>query len=318
MSDLRELRLLEQQFFRAPSAHNTQPWLLDYSPAEVGLRFDPERALPLGDPTRRDLFLSLGALVEAVLIASAAAGLAVEFRTDLDEETRVGSFVRATASYRTSFDPGDLEHRRTSRLAYEPGRLADDDLRAARRELGTEEMLSEVSGAEIVDLYVQADRHLYDSPEVVEELRSWLRLSRRHSRAAQDGLSRDCLALGRAEALAFAFMLRPRVYPLVRFLRLHRTFTRSTTSLVERGSILMLAGPARTPETLLDHGRSLLRVWLALGRRGYYTHPLSQILDDPMTEHELASRLALGDETRLLSVFRVGRSAQPSRSARLV
>ena len=55
-----------------------------------------------------------------------------------------------------------------------------------------------------------------------------------------------------------------------------------------------------------------------LGRRGYYTHPLSQILDDPTTERELASRLALGDEARLLSVFRVGRSAQPSRSARLV
>ncbi len=226
--------------------------------------------------------------------------------------------MRATAPYRTSFDPEDLERRRTSRLAYEPGRLGDDDLRAARQELGTDEMLCEVAGAEIVDLYVQADRRLYDSPAVVEELRSWLRLSRRHSRTAQDGLSRDCLALGRAEALAFAFMLRPRVYPLVRFLRLHRTFTSSTTSLLERGSILVLAGTARTPEALLDHGRSLLRVWLALGRRGYYTHPLSQILDDPTTERELASRRALGDEARLLSVFRVGRSAQPSRSARLV
>ena len=94
VSDLRDVRRLEPQFFRAPSAHNTQPWLLEYRPDRVELRFDPARALPAGDPTRRDLLLSLGALAEAVLIAASAADIALEFEPAFDlESRRVGIFA---------------------------------------------------------------------------------------------------------------------------------------------------------------------------------------------------------------------------------
>jgi hypothetical protein len=58
-------------------------------------------------------------------------------------------------------------------------------------------------------------------------------------------------------------------------------------------------------------------VWLALGSRGLYTHPLSQVLDCPATERELSSRLGATGGRRPLSLFRTGRSEPPPRSRRL-
>jgi hypothetical protein len=312
--DLTELRRLEPQFFRSPSAHNTQPWLLDYSPERVELRFDPARALPVGDPTERDLFLSLGALVEAALISASASDVAVEFVPAVDaERRRVGAFVQAAEPYVTPFTPEDLERRRTSRLEYEPERLGDDDLAAVRNQLDENAELHELPTRDLVELAAVADRHLYESPDVVEELRSWLRLSPRHPRYEQDGLSYECLDLSRVEAAAAAIALRPPVYKLVRRLRLHRTFAAATAKLLDReGSAVVLAAAGETPEEVLGHGRTLLRVWLALTQRGLYTHPLSQILDCPETARELAARVG----AKPFSIFRAGRSEPPARSFR--
>ncbi len=61
---------------RAPSAHNTQPWLprlleITGAGARIRVRTDPERTLPVGDEYGADLGMSLGCWVEACAIAAA-------------------------------------------------------------------------------------------------------------------------------------------------------------------------------------------------------------------------------------------------------
>jgi hypothetical protein len=79
----------------------------------------------------------------------------------------------------------------------------------------------------------------------------------------------------------------------------------------------VLVGAAGSGEQVLAHGRSLHRTWLALGRRGLYTHPLSQILDCAATERELSARVGVASGRRALAVFRAGRSEPPPRSHRM-
>jgi hypothetical protein len=320
LTDLRELRRLEPWFCGAPSAHNTQPWVLTYEAERIELRFDPARHLEAGDPTRRDLLLSLGAFVEAVLVTAADEGIALEFDPAVDlKEARAGSFRESAVIHATRFTKTDLERRRTSRLKYEPGRLPEDVRGVARAELRPGERLYELAARAVADLFTVADRRMYETPHVVRELRAWLRLSKRDPRYERDGLSYECLAVSRLEAGAFGLALRPRVYPLVRRVGLHRTFTASAKSVLDvDGSVLALTAAPDTPEELLLSGRSLLRVWLALSAAGLYTHPLSQIIDCRETEEELALRLALAPGERVLSLFRAGRSAPPARSHRLV
>lgn len=319
MTDLRELERLEPRFWRAPSAHNTQPWLPVYEHDRVELAYDPERALPAGDPTRRDLFLSLGAFVETALVVAADAGLALAFEPEVDPaRRRVGAFVAAAARYSTPFTSHDVERRQTSRLPYLPERLSAEALADARSALGGDARLDEMAARELVELVEEADRYIYGSAEIVAELRSWLRLSPRDPRYARDGLSYECLGLSRLEAAAVGLLLRPAPLRATRRLGLQRRLSAATTSLLEReGSALALVSPAGSAEDVLEGGRSLGRVWLALARHGLYTHPLSQILDCPATERELTSRLEVTGEGRVLSIFRVGRSEIPPRSHRL-
>jgi hypothetical protein len=320
VTDLRELRRLEPWFSRAPSAHNTQPWVLVYEPEQIELRFDPRRHLEAGDPTRRDLLLSLGAFVEAVLVTASAEGIALDFAPEVDVEAcRAGAFTEGTHAYETRFRLVDLAGRRTSRLTYTSERLSEDELAAARSQLRPGEQLHELRARDVVELFTAADRSMYETPLVVDELRSWLRLSKRDPRYEQDGLTYDCLALSRVEALALGFLLRRPVYRFVRTLGLHRAFTASAKSVLEvDSSVLVLVGEASTFEELLLSGRSLLRVWLELSAAGCYTHPLSQIIDCSSTADGLARRLALEPGRRLLSVFRAGRSEPPPKSHRLI
>jgi hypothetical protein len=318
VTDLRELRRFEHHFWRAPSAHNTQPWIVDYGPGRVELRYDPDRALAAGDPTGRDLFLSLGAFVEAVLVVASASGIPVAFVSEIDvPRQRVGAFLPAPESYRTSFTLVDIAQRETSRLPYAPGRLTAEDLAAARGQVPSGAELHELPTVELVALVPEADRHLYSSPAIVAELRGWLRLRATHPRYETDGLTYECLGLRRTEAAALSFLLHPAVHPLAVRLRVHRLFSASTTKLLEGdGSALALVADSSSPERVVENGRGLYRVWLELGRRGLRTHPLSQILDCPATGQELASHLGVAGR-HVLSVFRAGRSKAPHRSHRL-
>jgi len=316
--DLRSLRRLERWFYRAPSAHNTQPWLVDYMRDRIVLRFDPSRHLAAGDATRRDLLLGLGAFVEAVLIASAAAGSAVTFEAAPAGE-HVGTFVPSDRVYGTPFTLDDLDQRRTSRLPYLPGPLPGVVADAARRCLGPGERLHELPARDVLPLFVAADNHMYESPATMSELRQWLRLSKRDPDYTRDGLSYECLDLSALEARVLALLLRPRVYRIVRAARGHRAFTASAKAVLDvDGSVLVLEREGETPADVLASGRSLLRVWLELSAAGLYTHPLSQIIDYPVTEGQLAGLLGLSQAQRVLCLFRVGQSTPPPRSHRLV
>jgi hypothetical protein len=68
----------------------------------------------------------------------------------------------------------------------------------------------------------------------------------------------------------------------------------------------------------VEHGRALVRVWLALAERGLNVYPLSQLLDCTSTATVLAVHLGLAPDELPLAVFRTGRALQePIRSARI-
>lgn len=321
------LREHEELCRRAPSAHNTQPWVLRYDNDAVEVGWDPARELPDGDPGRRDLFLSLGAFVETCLIVAADAGLAIQAEITVDEERRTAArLLPAPDLYATPFSARTVELRGCARGAHTGGRLTAADLGAARAGL-ERTSLAELPARELAGLAVRADRRLFGSPPVVRELRTWLRLHRSHPRYAADGLTYESLAMSRAEAAGLRAVLVPGVYGVLRRLGLARLLAGAQSGLLRyEGSVLVLttaAGtdasgtgtPAGSPAAVVRAGRELVRVWYALAERGIAVHPLSQILDCPRTEQELAGRLE-GCE-RPLAVFRAGRPAGPlPRSAR--
>lgn len=52
----------------APSTHNTQPWLFKVKDNSVEIYYDPKLKLPEADKEGRDLYISMGCLIENIII----------------------------------------------------------------------------------------------------------------------------------------------------------------------------------------------------------------------------------------------------------
>lgn len=317
MTWVASFRTHEDACRRAPSAHNTQPWILRYADDAVDVHWDPERALPDSDPTRRDLFLSLGAFVETCLIVAASAGLPVRAEIAVDHAAfRVARLVPASTLYDTPFTVASVRQRHCDRGGYAPG-LLDPATLAELTALGAD--LRQVPTRGLVAPLAAADRWMFGTPAVVGELRSWLRLSPKHPRYHLDGLTDGAMALSRIEAIGVAAMIAPSAYPVIRRLGGPALLAAASKGTLRYdGSVLVLVGRAVTPEAVIEHGRALVRVWLALSERGRNVHPLSQLLDCATTAAPLASQLGLAPDESPLAVFRTGRPLEaPIRSARI-
>ncbi|WP_295699965.1 hypothetical protein [Lapillicoccus sp.] len=324
---------LEPAFRRAPSAHNTQPWTLR-AEADAGaegdalvLGWDPTRELHVGDPTRRDLWLSLGAFAESVVIAAASDEVGVGVEWDVSTRRSIAGRLVEQPLLTRHFTSEDLAERHSARGPYAApwATIADVDAMAAAAGLaGTGASLTVVPGAVVDDLLPVADRWSYEPPALVDELRHWLRLDHGDPRYREDGLSDVALALSPAQAGALRVALSPRVWPLLR--RAGGPSVLGAASKIDgRGTVVAFHAPvelAARPEDVADLGRALLRVWLAAGARGLRTHPVSVLVDAPATAGPFAVAVdrAAGQEpgsSRVLSVFRIGRPVdEPITSAR--
>jgi nitroreductase len=78
MSDSDMTLALIEQAVRAPSSHNTQPWLFQVRPGAVELHADRSRALPVNEPHDRELHISCGAALFNLEVAAARTGLGTE------------------------------------------------------------------------------------------------------------------------------------------------------------------------------------------------------------------------------------------------
>lgn len=115
MPDARTVRAAVALAVRAPSVHNSQPWLWHFSGRTVELRADPSRRLRHADPDGRDLLISCGCALHHFTVAAAAMGWAAQIhrlpepgllaRIDLvPHDTRDGDIALAAAIPRRRSD----------------------------------------------------------------------------------------------------------------------------------------------------------------------------------------------------------------------
>ncbi|MBO3090230.1 hypothetical protein [Cellulomonas dongxiuzhuiae] len=342
---------------RAPSAHNTQPWSVRVLDDRIEVAVVPDRVLAAGDPSFRDLLLSLGAWVECVAVAAAADGRGVTVepmphldrledlpvRGPADPDAPVLVLRPDATAYATPFTPRDVDERRTDRGRLDPA----PDLRADLPALPPWLVLLQVDDPAMRHLVRLGTAWTASRRAVAAELVRWLRLSPTHPRYARDGMTDRMLRLPPVAARVAA--------PLTRRPGLHdATLTvagwagRAVEAVVRARPLPVaprpgepLEGPqhlvlvARTPGVLgatealdarlglppadvVEAGRALQRTWLHAARAGLAVAPHSEVVDSPHAVAGLRRRLGLRRSQVALAVFSVGRPAAPvPRSPRL-
>jgi hypothetical protein len=309
---------LVEQARRAPSPHNTQPWLVEaIDERRATVRTRAERLLPVEDPDCAFLTCGVGIFVDALRVAAAARGL--DLRDELvgpaDEDALVARLQLAEAATRDEDAIVQLRRRRTSRLPYD-GRpvpeLVLDCLAAEASGFGHTFTASGDPSFVRWVVELNAATLFYDLAEDERraEIRHWTRTSEREARAKADGFSPRCMGFNGLLIRAFFDhhrLVRP-VEPLLRRLYLRQTRGTATVGWV--------AGPWGSPQEWYDAGRMLLRLWLAATRQGVVLQPFGSVITNPTAHARLAERIPAARQPVWL-LLRLGYSAEPPQSARL-
>jgi hypothetical protein len=290
----------------APSAHNTQPWRFTPLPdGRIGVGWAPERTLPVGDPTSRDLYLSLGAAVESARLRALTEGVTLHFEpAPPDAKNVVGWLVPDLGA--GSPDPADLalaaalDRRQTARGPCLPRAVPVSMLEALIAEAARSDRHLCIATDRprvhrLAALAGRATAALFADHAVHAELWRWLRLDPTDSAYQRDGLTADCLELtGLPRWLARQTMPPARMRWLSR-LGLHHLLASDTARVARKSAaICLLTTPIWDRDALVATGRVLQRLWLLTATAGLTTHPLSALLDCAETAGPTAAVFGVG------------------------
>lgn len=192
---------LIEQAVKAPSGHNTQPWLFRVSEETIELLPDRSKVLPVVDPEQRELFISVGCAAENLCLAAVAKGYRPETVVTDSGCVRI-RLPRATAASGLAPAPGTscclaplIGRRQTNRSVY-TGRLIDEPaiqrLQAVEGDSGIRiEAWPRGSAAfEQLARYVAEGNELQLADAAFRaELKAWMRFNSKHVGQTHDGLT---------------------------------------------------------------------------------------------------------------------------------
>lgn len=182
-----------EQAVKAPSGHNTQPWLFRINDDNIQILPNYDKSLPVVDPDNRELFISLGCAAENLLIAASQRG----YDTDLNisEEGTITILLKKDhiAEPNTLFN--QIAIRQTNRSIYDGRIISSDTIKLL-------ESVFEASAAKayfykngtsefdsIANYIIEGNELQMQDKAFVNELKSWMRFNKRHQNATNDGLS---------------------------------------------------------------------------------------------------------------------------------
>lgn len=288
---------LVEQAIRAPSGHNTQPWLFRIGEQAIEILPDFDRTLPVVDPDNRELFISLGCAAENLCVAAREKGY--EPQVQISDEGKITIHLRRVE--RPISDPlfVQIAVRQTNRGVYS-GRIIPrtvvDSLKADRvyfYENGTVEFDA------IGDCVLRGNAVQMGDAAFKGELLSWMRFNKKDSDRTRDGLS---YAVFGAPNLP-RFIARPAITHALNA----KTQNRGDRKKVASSShFVLFTTRDYTPKGWVGLGRSLERFLLTSTGLGIAHAYMNQPCEIPALSAEMAAALGLASGERPAILLRVG------------
>ena len=280
----------------APSSHNTQPWLFLVDDDEIRLFADHERWLTVADPDKRELYLSLGAALENLLVAAEQFGLGhlVEYLPGSDNRHAATVVLQDDANHQRSrhrdprlFDA--IVRRRTNRGRYQERAIPPRTLRAFRDVcvedgVAVQFLTQSTTKQAVAELVARADRRQFADRAYRRELARWV----------GRGAFGDSWPVAKLSKL------------LVTYLNPGPRQARIDAELIRNSPVLAaMRTKADGLREYLRAGQAFERISLLATLLGVQTHPTSALLEVPSLQHELADRLG-GPDWTVQHLFRLG------------
>lgn len=275
------VRFLVDCALLAPSSHETHPWELVARGNTVEVRADLGRWLPVADPQRRELYISLGCALENLLIAAERLGFGHEivFHADADRTRHAATVTLLAEGAPSSCRPAELFDaildRETDRKRPEP-RPVPEEVLAQFRECATDPGVGlwltadPAALARLCALVALADRALFGDRPWRSERGEWIGRGAFGDRPLQSRMARLAIThldLGRRQARRDARALR------------------------ETPIVGVLCSRRDDCESQIRVGQAFERLALLAANRGLAVQPLSQLVEVAEIRRELQGLL---------------------------
>ncbi|MGB8621739.1 MAG: hypothetical protein WCD16_02870 [Paracoccaceae bacterium] len=288
------------QAVRAPSSHNTQPWIFEVDGRRIVLHADRTRALPVNDPDDRELTISCGCALMNLRAAAAAEGFAVVVDVLPD---RGDPDLLAVATLDPDSEPQEddahlaaaIAARRTYRKAFADTPVSQDTISALASEAKREGAWFEaieggVVRAHVADLIAEGDAMQWANPSWRRELAAWM-----HPRRKGDGLT-------------LPWLVAPVAQLIVRSFDMGNGVAAKDSDLSEASPLLALIGTDDDTEgAWLKAGQALERILLAACGMGLQASYLNQPIQMPVLRPKLQGLARCHGMPQIL--FRMGTPA---------
>lgn len=189
-----ELLFLIEQAVKAPSGHNTQPWIFRLGADEIRIYPDLEKILPVVDANKRELFIALGCASENIRIAASAHGYETKIQL-----TKDGMITLRFAPNEVPAEDVNLlnqiDARHTNRGLYKGECIAENVINSIldyplEKNIGLHIWPKSSKEYEILTHYIlEGNRQQMRNREFIRELKAWMRFNRAESEKTKDGLS---------------------------------------------------------------------------------------------------------------------------------
>ena len=308
-----DLLFLIEQAAKAPSGHNTQPWLFRIGKTEIDICPDYSRALPVVDPDNRELFVSLGCATENLCIAASHKGYSptVTIAEDGTICIRLDRHTDVTPSPLFA----QIALRQTNRRVYDGRTILAADIDRLRAvevapsvsvhfyERGTPAFDA------IAELIYRGNSLQMQDDAFKTELRSWMRYNKKHRDAQHDGLSYDVFGAPNLPRFISENVIAGALN--------ERSQNRADRKKIASAShLILLTTRDNTVEQWVALGQTLERLLLtstAMGLAHAYLNPPNEL---PELTHELADTLGLPGEYPTI-LLRIGYAKRMPHSVRI-
>ena len=179
---------------KAPSGHNTQPWLFKVNDDNIEIYPNYDKSLSVVDFDNRELFISLGCAAENLCIAAAEKGYSPILSIDRKGVITV-RLLKSEGEAANNELINQLDKRQTNRSVYNGKRIPKDTI----------DMLANISLEHSITSYffengtpaydsitsyiVQGNKLQMTDRAFKNELKLWMRFNKKQSHKSRDGLS---------------------------------------------------------------------------------------------------------------------------------
>ncbi|MFX0162486.1 MAG: Acg family FMN-binding oxidoreductase [Candidatus Hodarchaeota archaeon] len=310
------IRSLVDYAVLAPSLYNSQPWKFRVRLEEerdeglIQLFFDRGRCLPFVDPSFKEIYISLGAALENLIVAAEYFKYTpyVKFLPEGEKSDLVANveLMRAVGKEDEALFKA-ISERRTNRGPYESRAVSDEVIEKLESIVPEGLNLQFVSEDKVKDFIASAVKNAlkyqFRNKKLRNEIYSWMRFSREEAVTCRDGISLEAWNISGLKAKIFPVVMKPKAVDLFHSDSL---FVRSIGKLIEKTPLIgLLSADVNTRKTQIIGGRTYEQLSLVAINLGISFHPLNAAIEVETYKEQVRDAYMLLDEEPFV-LFRIG------------